>query len=348
MTEDDAAAQREGLPLEFETQHRKVLLGRKVTSAHLVVDAAAPGFSKLLRRLYARRVSCGIIVLMSIAILAVGVSGADIRVDKTSDDGRTEEVSLGAGSFFVIWLTFFCLILMCNDQPPELVLLGATVALRVLRLIDSRQAWDGFASPAILAIGALFIFARVLEETRAVELIVRPLLGVPRGHRTALLRLCLPTAVFSAFLNNTPIVAMLLSVVEDWCARCELQPKVMMMPLSFVSILGGMCTLIGTSTNLVLNGLLEQDNAPPCEPFNTFSMTPYAAPAALVGMATLVLLAPPALSTSDSQPTTTPTLRINSPPPSNGYDIAVQVLPSCALLGETLQVVERCGKAGGG
>ena len=81
---------------------------------------------------------------------------------------------------------------------------------------------------------------------------MRPLLGKPSGHVSAIVRLCVPTALFSAFLNNTPIVAMLISVTEAWCARTGLTPSVLLMPLSFASILGGTTTLIGTSTNLVL------------------------------------------------------------------------------------------------
>lgn len=74
--------------------------------------------------------------------------------------------------------------------------------------------------------GALFVVARALEETRAVERLLLPALGRPRGHRSALLRLCLPVGLFSAFLNNTPIVAMLLPICEGWAARCNLSIKV--------------------------------------------------------------------------------------------------------------------------
>ena len=81
---------------------------------------------------------------------------------------------------------------------------------------------DPFTRP-----GALFVVARALEETRAVERLLLPALGKPRGHRSALLRLCLPVGLFSAFLNNTPIVAMLLPICEGWAARCNLSIKVL-------------------------------------------------------------------------------------------------------------------------
>ena len=96
---------------------------------------------------------------------------------------------------------------MCNDAPPDLVLLATTTLLLAMRIIREDQAWKGFSQPSILAIGALFIFARALEETQAVEMLVRPVLGKPSLYPEAVLRLCLPTMLFSAFLNNTPIVA---------------------------------------------------------------------------------------------------------------------------------------------
>mgnify|MGYP002046337063 CR=1 FL=1 len=76
------------------------------------------------------------------------------------------------------------------------------------------------------------IVARALEETRAVELLIMPLLGAPTTHFSAILRLCLPVGFFSAVMNNTPIVAMLLSVVETWAAQQGLSAKVLLMPLS--------------------------------------------------------------------------------------------------------------------
>ena len=94
-------------------------------------------------------------------------------------------------------------------------------------------------------------------------------------------------------MNNTPIVAMLTSVVEAWAARCGLSQRVLMMPLSFASLLGGMCTLIGSSSNMVLDAQIRSDSAaeaPP--PFSMFAMTPVALPSAAVGIITLCIAAP--------------------------------------------------------
>ncbi|EOD32728.1 hypothetical protein EMIHUDRAFT_455996 [Emiliania huxleyi CCMP1516] len=141
------------------------------------------------------------VVLLSMA--AVLVPPAELCVG-------SDEACLNWESYLTVSLLLTAVLLMANGSPPDLVMLALTVALLLCGVISDAQAWAGFCSSSVLSIGALFVVARALEETRAVELMLRPLLGRPSGHVTALLRLCFPVAVVSAFLNNTPIVAMLL------------------------------------------------------------------------------------------------------------------------------------------
>ena len=162
-------------------------------------------------------------------------------------------------SYWTLALLLGALLLMMNDAAPDLVMLGFTVVLVLSKVINDSEAWAGCSSPSVLSIGALFIVARALEETRVVETIMLPLLGRPSTHWSALLRMCAPIMVFSMFLNNTPIVAMMIPLCETWAAASNLSVRVLLMPLSFASMLGGMCTLIGTSTNLVLNSQIESD-----------------------------------------------------------------------------------------
>jgi len=188
------------------------------------------------------------------------------------------------------------------------------VILLLVGVIDDAQAWRGFSSPSILTIATLFVLAAALDRTGAVALLAAPLLGAPTSHSRALLRLCAPTVCLSAFLNNTPIVAMLIGVCIKWADANALNRRVLLMPLSYASILGGACTLVGTSTNLVLNAqvarigpgsrpeiaakgrpVLSQiraDDSPPCAPFGMFAMAPVAVPAAAAGIAFLALAAP--------------------------------------------------------
>jgi len=171
-------------------------------------------------------------------------------------------------------------------------MLAFSVILVLSGVISDAEAWVGCSSPSVLSIGALFVVARALEETRAVETIMLPLLGRPSGHFSALLRMCPLVMISSAFLNNTPIVAMMIPLCENWAASSDLSIRVMLMPLSFASMLGGMCTLIGTSTNLVLNAQIEADTDAPLSPLGMFSMTAVALPGALTGVLYLAIVMP--------------------------------------------------------
>jgi di/tricarboxylate transporter len=163
------------------------------------------------------------------------------------------------------------------------------------------------------------VIARALEETRAIEMLLLPVLGSPTTTRMAVLRLCLPVAFASAFLNNTPIVAMLISVCEGWAARNGLSIRSLLMPLSFAAMLGGMCTLIGTSTNLVLNSQIENDPQAPLEPFTMFAMSPAGVPAALMGVFYLALAVPVMLRPRATDPDVdTPTQVVIAKPTADG------------------------------
>ena len=195
-------------------------------------------------------------------------------------------------SFWVMALYLYALILMANDCAPDLVMLGMTIILIFSKVITDKDAWSGFCSTSILAIASLLILAKALEETRAVESVLLPILGNPTNHFSAILRLTLPVVCLSAFLNNTPIVAMLMSVCENWAARSNLSVKCLLMPLSFASLLGGCCTLIGTSTNLVLNGLIKDDKQAPMKPFGLFEFSAVGFPMAVAGCFYMAVFVP--------------------------------------------------------
>jgi len=189
-------------------------------------------------------------------------------------------------------LYFYALIVMANDAPPDLVMLGFTIVLIFSKIVTDKDAWSGFCSTSILAIASLLVMCRALEETKAVEAVLLPILGNPSNHFSAILRLTIPVVLLSAFLNNTPIVAMLMSVCENWAARSNLSVKCLLMPLSFASLLGGCCTLIGTSTNLVLNGLIKDDKDPPMKPFTLFQFSAVGYPGAIAGCVYMAVFVP--------------------------------------------------------
>jgi di/tricarboxylate transporter len=171
--------------------------------------------------------------------------------------------------------------------PPPVTVLGAVILLLLLGVVTPAEAFSGFSNPAPITVAALYVLARAVEKTGALQPLVQAMLGKGRSRRGALLRLVFPTAAASAFLNNTPIVAMLLPQVSEWAERRAQSPSRYLMPLSFAAILGGVVTTIGTSTNLVVSGLLEASGD---APLGMFEISTVGVPVALVGIAALVLL----------------------------------------------------------
>ena len=176
---------------------------------------------------------------------------------------------------------------------PAQTFVAAVVILLVVGVITPGQAFAGFSNPAPITVAALYVLARAVEKTGALQPLVNDVLGQRGYMRLPLLRLLFPTAAASAFLNNTPIVAMLVPQVSDWADRRGQSPSKYLMPLSFAAILGGMVTLIGTSTNLVISGLLE---AAGHEPLGMFELTRVALPIALIGLIAVVAIAPRVLT----------------------------------------------------
>jgi len=172
---------------------------------------------------------------------------------------------------------------------PDVLLFGALVVLVAAGVLDFEAALRGFSNPVLLTIAGLLVVASGLKGTGALEVVTDLVLGTARTLRQALVRLTGTTVVASAFLNNTPIVAMGIPVVTRWGRRRGLAPSRLLIPLSYASILGGVCTLIGTSTNLVVDGLMTGHGLPE---LGFFELARIGVPIAVVGVAYLVLVSP--------------------------------------------------------
>lgn len=144
-----------------------------------------------------------------------------------------------------------------NLLAIETALLGGLVALLLFGAVDLQAGLAGFSHPAVLMIGSLFVLAAGLTETGATHRLAQAILGRPKTVAGAQMQLMGPVAILSAFLNNTPIVAMYLPIVNDWARKIRVSPSKLYMPLSFAAILGGKLTLIGSSSNLVVVGLYQ-------------------------------------------------------------------------------------------
>ena len=193
-------------------------------------------------------------------------------------------------AWFTLTVVVIVLVVLVRDVvAPAAAMIGGMVAVLVAGIVTPEQAFAGFANPAPITVAALFVLARAVEKTGALTPVVRLTLGATVGARRSLARLVFPTMAASSFLNNTPIVAMLLPQVEKWAEDRGRSPSTYLMPLSFAALLGGVVTVIGTSTNIVVSGLLENAGQPP---IGFFEITRVGLPIAIVGGVLLVLLAP--------------------------------------------------------
>ncbi|WP_346797146.1 SLC13 family permease [Halomonas sp. Bachu 37] len=198
-------------------------------------------------------------------------------------------MSLDAWIAIGVVLTIFPLMAL-SRLGPDIILLGAVVLLMSLGVIDPQQALGGFSNSGLFTVAFMYVLVASIRETGGIDLIIRYVLGHPVGERGALTRLLLPVASLSGFLNNTPVVATYIPAVMSWSQRLRLSPQRLLMPLSFASILGGTVTLFGTSTNLVVHGLLI-DRYPELE-MGLFDLAWVGVPVAIAGLVYLIMLGP--------------------------------------------------------
>lgn len=164
---------------------------------------------------------------------------------------------LGWEGWFSLFIAGFCFAMLAFTRvSADIVTSAGLTLLLVVGVLSPQEALAGFANEGMLTVAVLYVVVTGLTETGAVQWIVQGLLGQPASPVRAQARLMLPVAGLSAFLNNTPVVAVFIPAVHDWARRNRLMLSHLLIPLSFASIAGGTCTLIGSSTNLVVNGLL--------------------------------------------------------------------------------------------
>ena len=183
-----------------------------------------------------------------------------------------------------------CLFFMLFTQAaPELVLLGGVVVLLSLGVLTPEQALGGFSNEGMMTVALMYVVVAGIRETGGVDLLVQHVLGRPKSLRGALARLVLPTTAVSAFMNNTPLVAIFLPAVLNWAKRLQISPSKLLIPLSYGAVIGGTITLIGTSTNLIVNGLLVHGGKPA---LGLFDIAWVGIPCSTLGVAYIWLLAP--------------------------------------------------------
>ena len=192
------------------------------------------------------------------------------------------------------WLTLavtaaMVVVMLRGFAPPSVALLGAAVLLMAADVTEPEQALSGFANPAPFTVGALLVVARAVHETGALMPALSRMLGGGRSFVLAGVRLPAPTSVASAFLSNTSIVAILTPAVQEWSDRQGTPPSRYLMPLSFAAVLGGTMTVLGTSTNVAVAGLVEGAGM---TPIGLFEVAKLGLPLTVAGLVVIVVLAP--------------------------------------------------------
>ena len=147
--------------------------------------------------------------------------------------------------------------LLFIQRAPDMVMFGGVVILMLTGILGPAEALQGMANEGMISVAALFIVAAGVERTGALAVIVERVLGRPRSLAAAQLRTMVGPGIVSAFMNNTPVVALLVPAIREWARKNRLSISKLLMPMNCAVVLGGLCTLIGTSTNVIVAGLVE-------------------------------------------------------------------------------------------
>jgi di/tricarboxylate transporter len=217
-------------------------------------------------------------------------------------------------------------LLAFTRAAADLVMAGGLALLLILRVIEPADALSGFANQGVGIIAVLFVVAAGLRETGAMTLLMQPILGRPRSVLAAHLRLLPAVSLVSAFVENTPVTAVMLPVVNDWAKRNRLSPSKLMMPLGFAVILGGLVTMLGTSVNLVVNGLVIRAGLPA---LGVFEVTRVGLPCCAAGLVYLIVASRWLL------PQRRPAAA--EPEDPRNYTVEMTVEPGSPLVGRTIE-----------
>jgi di/tricarboxylate transporter len=199
------------------------------------------------------------------------------------------------------WLTLVIVLgvlgaLARNRAGSDVVLMTGALTLVSLSLLSPKfpritELAASFGNDSVLTVAVLYVVAAALTETGGMALLTEPVLGRPGTVPSAQLRLSGTILATSAFLNNTAVVAMFIPVVDDWCKKTGISPSKVFIPLSYAAVLGGACTLVGTSTNLVVQALMvsARRTDPTMPLLGMFTLTPVGLTCAVLGTVLIVI-----------------------------------------------------------
>jgi di/tricarboxylate transporter len=204
------------------------------------------------------------------------------------DGGKTWEIV-----FTCVVLAIMFGALITDRLGADSIMMTALTVFMASNIISVSEGLAGFSNEGLMTVLVLFVVAEGISKTGALDWYMGKLLGMPKTAAAAQLRLMVPIAIISAFLNNTPIVVVMIPIVQRWAKNIRISAQQLLVPLSFASILGGTCTLIGTSTNLVVVGLLdERYQGDSSISIGLFGIGQFGVPVAMAGIAYVLMFSP--------------------------------------------------------
>jgi di/tricarboxylate transporter len=195
----------------------------------------------------------------------------------------------------LIWLVTLILVvamllLITEKLPVDLTSIGIVVVLTITGILTPTEAIAGFASPAVITVGAMFLISKGMIRTGAVGFISQMVNRYSRGRPTlAVFLILVIVGTASAFINNTPVVVLFIPIILSLSCELDFSPSKVLIPVSYASILAGTCTLIGTSTNIIISDLSARHGF---GSLGMFELSPLGVPIALLGIFFLIFAAP--------------------------------------------------------
>jgi di/tricarboxylate transporter len=230
-----------------------------------------------------------------------------------------------------IVLVFILISLYREILGPAFTFLVGVIILGIFGVLTPAEILRGFGNEQIAVVIMLLLIGDVIRRTAVVEVIFDRFFKSARSNRGFMSRMTLLIAGFSAFLNNTPLVAVMIPYVHSWCKRNNISPSKFLIPLSYSAILGGCATLIGTSTNLIVNGLVvDQTIIPDLEPLKIFDFAIVGIPMIVVGTLYLLFFGERLLPT---KPDTLTQLSLGR----REYMVEAKVVHKSPLIGKTIE-----------
>ena len=237
-------------------------------------------------------------------------------------------------AWFTLFVIFFVFVELVRGRVgADLILLGGMIVLIIAGVISGTQALpgpndaiSGLGNAGLVTVAALFVVVAGLVQTGAMSIISNSIIGRPTNLASAQIRIMAPVAIMSAFLNNTPVVAMFMPVVDDVCKKANISPSKLFLPLAYAATFGGVCTLIGTSTNLIVNGMLGDTGLPVMK---MFDLAWVGVPCAIGGLIYMILIGNYLLP--DRKPP------IDTADDPRNYTVEMTVVVGGALVGQTIE-----------